>query len=343
MNQSVKTYQALLDGRIFIGGAADAEAMVRDEGCELIIDLRVEATAPSYTGEAQYIQIGLADGTEGQEELLKHAIEHVVEAYNEGKKVGFHCAGGRSRAGSVAIGTLVALGHADSYESAEQQVKAIRPEVEVHQALKASLLNLANDPKAYIVNPNPVLGKNYTTAADLILDRRTVWDFKPDPIPQETILELLNVAVWAPTHGLREPWRFILIQGEGRQSFAEAVIKTYSKEDKAKYEQQMTEYYTNVPYHLIVVMKEDPRQKQWEEDFSATSCLIHNLQLAAWEKGIGLVWKTNPYSYAPSFREKFGVQPGEKIIGVLHIGYPAKVYKPRRRTKAEEKLTVIEG
>ncbi len=338
----MKAYQSLQEGNLFIGAASDAEAMVSEEGCEVIVDLRAEALTPSVQGEGvAYIHIALADQTEDQEEKLKQAIEHVVEAYNDGKKVGFHCAGGRSRAGSVAVGVLVALGLADKLEDAEEKVRSVRPEVQVHPALKASLMKLANDPKAYIVNPNPVLGKTYTTVADIIRDRRTVWDFKPDPIPFETIVELLNVAVWAPTHGLREPWRFILIQGDRRNTFADAVIRTYSKDEKAKYEKQMTDYYTSIPYHLIVVMTEDPRQKQWEEDFSATSCLIHNLQLAAWEKGIGLVWKTNPYSYAPSFRETFGIQPGEKIVGVLQIGYPSKVYKPRRRTNAQEKLTII--
>lgn len=201
--------------------------------------------------------------------------------------------------------------------------------------------NVFSDPNAFILEPNPVIGKGYTTVADILRERRTVWDFKPDPIPQEKIIELLNVAVWAPTHGLREPWRFTIIQGSERKRFAQEVMKTYTKEDRVKYEQEMTGYYMSTPYHLIISMHEDPRQKQWEEDFAAVCCLIHNLQLAAWEQGIGLVWKTNAYIYAPSFRGAYNIQPGEKIVGVLHIGYPSKIYKPRPRKKAEEKLTIL--
>jgi nitroreductase len=35
--------------------------------------------------------------------------------------------------------------------------------------------------------------------------------FEERPVPQALVLELLNHAVWAPNHRLREPWRFIYI------------------------------------------------------------------------------------------------------------------------------------
>ncbi|AJY77945.1 nitroreductase family protein [Paenibacillus beijingensis] len=185
--------------------------------------------------------------------------------------------------------------------------------------------------------------KEGATIAKVIRERRSIRDFKPDPISVELVIELLNDAVWAPNHGLREPWRFILFQGEGKKKFAHAVIETYTAENKAKWEQQMLKYYLDVPLHLVVVMKEDPRQKKWEEDFSATSALIQNFQLLAWEKGVGVVWKTNDYNLEPSFHKAAGIKPGEKIVGTLHIGYFEKAPKPAPRTKAEERLTIISG
>jgi nitroreductase len=167
--------------------------------------------------------------------------------------------------------------------------------------------------------------------------------FKNDPIPNELLLELLNVAIWAPTHGNRQPWRFILYTGEGRFAFANAVIGTYSAEEKEKNGAIRFEYFTTIPAHLLIVMPEDPRQKQWEEDFAAACCLIQNFQLAAWEKGIGVVWKTNNFIFDPRFREAARIQPGEKIVGALHIGYPGLVPEARPRKPAEEMLTVIES
>ncbi|MFD0695364.1 hypothetical protein ACFQZT_14770 [Paenibacillus sp. GCM10027628] len=40
-----KNYQALIDDQIFFGGAADVEDMVKNEGVEVIVDLRGEATS----------------------------------------------------------------------------------------------------------------------------------------------------------------------------------------------------------------------------------------------------------------------------------------------------------
>lgn len=50
-----------------------------------------------------------------------------------------------------------------------------------------------------------------------IENRRTVKKFKKDSVPTEQIIDLLDTAVWAPNHKLREPWRFVLFNGKGRK------------------------------------------------------------------------------------------------------------------------------
>lgn len=56
------------------------------------------------------------------------------------------------------------------------------------------------------------------SVAEIIKERRSIKLFKKDPLPQGLLEELLNVAVWAPNHGVREPWRFIAFQGKVRNS-----------------------------------------------------------------------------------------------------------------------------
>lgn len=172
--------------------------------------------------------------------------------------------------------------------------------------------------------------------AQVIKERRSIKKFKSDPVPTELIVNLLNTAIWAPNHGLREPWRFILLKDEGKKVLADAIMKK-NEELRKKWE-----YVMNVPAHLVVVMKEDPRQKQWEENFAAVCTMVQNLQLAAWEQGVGMIWKTNPLIHDPNFREKIGVEQGEKIIGYIHIGYPEAIPDAKDRTPAEELLTIID-
>ncbi|MEY8744989.1 nitroreductase family protein [Bacillales bacterium AN1005] len=52
---------------------------------------------------------------------------------------------------------------------------------------------------------------------EAIKNRRTVKKFKKDAVPTDKIIELLDAAVWAPNHKLREPWRFLLFTGDAPQ------------------------------------------------------------------------------------------------------------------------------
>jgi nitroreductase len=46
---------------------------------------------------------------------------------------------------------------------------------------------------------------------DLIRSRRTHKSFGPDPVPRETLDELLELARWAPNHHRTNPWRFRVV------------------------------------------------------------------------------------------------------------------------------------
>ncbi|MDF2645390.1 MAG: nitroreductase [Paenibacillus sp.] len=178
-----------------------------------------------------------------------------------------------------------------------------------------------------------------------IRDRRTIRDYNGEPMSKETVIELLDDAVWAPFHSAKEPWRFILFMGEGRRTFAEAVAQTYSKEIVEQHgERVMHQYCHLMQAHLLVVIEADPRQKQFEDAFSATAALIQNLQLIAWERKIGVVWKTNDYNWNPKFLDTVGVKPGERVVGTLHLGYfnEDKVPRPKARTSVGELLTVYQ-
>jgi len=139
-----KLYHTLVEERIFMGGAADVKDMVSVEHCDVILDLREEATECAYPdSNVTWIKVGIGDNAESpQEELFRQAIDQVVEAYREGKKVGFHCGGGKGRTGAVAIGTLITLGMASSIEEAEKMAKVIRPMINIREPQREALEKL---------------------------------------------------------------------------------------------------------------------------------------------------------------------------------------------------------
>lgn len=72
-----KNYHALLEDKIYMGGATNVEAMVKNEGIQVIVDLRGEATECAYPEAfAEWIQIPLGDNAKQSQELLfKKAID----------------------------------------------------------------------------------------------------------------------------------------------------------------------------------------------------------------------------------------------------------------------------
>jgi nitroreductase len=175
--------------------------------------------------------------------------------------------------------------------------------------------------------------------AKAIRERRSIkTGYTDKPVTEEVVKEILSDAVWAPNHGLREPWRFLFVPTERKEDFVEEAVQWFP----AGMQENRRNYFSQPSAFLIVVMKEDPRQKQWDEDYGAVSCMIQNFQLLAWEQKLGVVWKTNPHNYDPKAREALGVQSGEKIVAFLHMGYFEEAPAPRPRTPIEEKFSVYE-
>ncbi|OXM84833.1 nitroreductase family protein [Paenibacillus rigui] len=181
--------------------------------------------------------------------------------------------------------------------------------------------------------------------ARIIKERRSVHQFEARPVSLEQVADLLNTAVWVPNHKMTQPWRFVIVHGEGRRRLADIARAAAEKRDPANAKELGQKFYDrflSVPMFIAVIMKENTHPVVWEEDYASTSCLIHNFSLLAWEQGLGLVWETYPLLHNPEFRDVFGAGPGEKIIGSLHVGYPAKIPPAQPRIPAEQLLTVID-
>lgn len=178
-----------------------------------------------------------------------------------------------------------------------------------------------------------------------IVARRSIKKFKTDPIAVEEIIELLNIAKWAPNHKVNEPWRFKLYAGAGKEKFVQAFLDSMKTADGEIPQKALNkaQYFRDIPLHLVAIMPVDPRQRRFDEDYGALSSVLQNFQLAAWERGIGMIWRSNDWIYDPVFREAIGVGPGEKIVATMMMGYPAHIPEKQPRTDIREKLEIIDA
>jgi 5,6-dimethylbenzimidazole synthase len=174
--------------------------------------------------------------------------------------------------------------------------------------------------------------------AELLIWRRDVRHFRKDPLPEGCIERLLELACLAPSVGLSEPWRFVLVEdAERRKAVRENFLAanaeafaTYAGERAAIYTRLKLEGLDAAPAHLAVFTERDPEQgarlgrRTMPETvaYSAVSA-IHTLWLAARAEGIGMGWVSilNP---EPLNRD-LGVPAHWQFIGYFCIGYPAFV------------------
>jgi nitroreductase len=60
-----------------------------------------------------------------------------------------------------------------------------------------------------------------------ILERKSIRAFRSDPILKESIEEVLNLALHAPSAINLQPWEFIVVAGEERERLSRRLIKAY--------------------------------------------------------------------------------------------------------------------
>jgi len=61
----------------------------------------------------------------------------------------------------------------------------------------------------------------------VIKERRSIRAFKPDPVPKQTIEEILRLAILAPSAINLQPWELIVVSGEERERLSRRLIKAY--------------------------------------------------------------------------------------------------------------------
>jgi nitroreductase len=182
---------------------------------------------------------------------------------------------------------------------------------------------------------------------EAILTRRSIFDFKPDVVPDGLLEKVLSAGPWAQNHRLTEPWRFRALGPETHQALAEAFAAVQLEalkpdageaERAAVREGAMRKILTR-PLVVVVSYTLEGDDLRHREDYAATCCAIQNIQLAAWGEGLGMQWSSNRMTRHPATYALLGMDAErEEIIGFLYFGFPAEVPAPRPRKPLQEVL-----
>jgi len=165
-------------------------------------------------------------------------------------------------------------------------------------------------------------------ALDAIASRRSISRLSA-PAPGEAELEtILRAATCAPDHGTLRPWRFVVLEGEGKDAFgpvlAAATVAEYRdrgvEPEPAKVEKDLHKM-DRAPLLIVVACAYQPSAKiPREEQFGAVVAAVQNACLAATALGFGSMWRTGPNATNPHVKAALGLAPEDAIVGFLYLG-----------------------
>ena len=188
----------------------------------------------------------------------------------------------------------------------------------------------------------------------VIRNRHSTWPLNFDTarkIDRSVITQLLDTAVWAPSHGLTQPWAFKVFEGSGLRLFFKKLKKIYLeitppdqvKESKlAKYDGKAGE----VSHVIAVCMVRDKNRKYPEiEEIVAASCVIENIYLCLNAYGIAGYLSTGDICYTQQIKDFLGLGTEDRCLGFFQLGYarPGINRPQRKRIPAAEKTKWIGG
>jgi 5,6-dimethylbenzimidazole synthase len=169
----------------------------------------------------------------------------------------------------------------------------------------------------------------------LLTWRRDVRRFRRDPLPPSAVERLIELAALAPSVGLSQPWRFVVVddaarRGAVRRNFAAAnaaALAAQAPERVAQYAQLKLAGLDEAPCHIAVFADLATAQGHGlgchtmpEVIDYSTVAAVHTLWLAARAEGIGMGWVSilDP----PEIAAILDVPAEWKLIGYFCLGYP---------------------
>jgi 5,6-dimethylbenzimidazole synthase len=167
---------------------------------------------------------------------------------------------------------------------------------------------------------------------DLLIWRRDVRRFRTEPLPPGTLEHLIELACLAPSVGLSQPWRFVIVEDPARrravlENFRAAnadALKSYAGDLAARYAELKLAGLQEAPGQLAIFA--DPATdighglgRRTMPEMAAYS-VVAAMWLAARAEGIGMGWVS--ILTPADINTLLDVPRAWRLIGYFCLGYP---------------------
>lgn len=196
---------------------------------------------------------------------------------------------------------------------------------------------------------------------DFLRTRRSIRRFKPDPIPDSVLRDILYTSTFAPSAHHRQPWRFVVLKDSSAKShlansMALAFEKDLHQQDnlpQAEIDKLTHRSKSRINSAPVVIMlcldmtdmnKYEDKKRQRAEFLTATQSVANagmQLLLAAHAEGLGGVWVCSPIFAQETVQLALDTPKTWEPQAMFLIGYPLDTPKIRERKPLEEVVKFI--
>jgi nitroreductase len=182
----------------------------------------------------------------------------------------------------------------------------------------------------------------YDCLLDLVTKRRSVRQFKPDPVPDEYITKIIEVARWAPSGFHTQPWEFVVIKDPEVKAKIVAVLDEHGPaiKDPAKKQVQRSSFRDAPVFILALIdwrakvgLPYAPRTNEEAAPlyYSSLANAFMCMQLAATALGLAAQWytATSRAGAERAIREIVGIPEALTIYDMMVVGYQAAEPGPK--------------
>jgi nitroreductase len=135
---------------------------------------------------------------------------------------------------------------------------------------------------------------------------RQIRDFRPDPVPDDLLDEILQVARWSGSASNRQPWRFIVIR--------DAAIRARIAEIGAP----STNHVGKAPLAIAIAMPGEAEVRDAYDEGRVSERILVAAELLG--LGAGIAWAQA--KIRPQVNELLGVEEPQFVRTIIAIGYP---------------------
>ena len=157
--------------------------------------------------------------------------------------------------------------------------------------------------------------------------RRSVSKVGPETPTDEQLLELLAAVTPVADHKALRPWRLITLRGEDRARLGQA-LDDAAGTVREPGEQNTKPFRAELLIALVASPKEHPKVPEWEQLATAAGA-GHLLELALWQAGWGVMWRSGVLANAAPVRAAHGLSEHEHLMGWLYVGSISESFRQR--------------